>query len=175
MPASDAIETFKVAAQSYIELLDSVEAQARDEFLFGVSRALTTLFRAALDLPDLWDDDWQFKGEYGPSERAQKRLVAQLRHAMGEDDLYLTVVAYGQHAGKELGGSVSDDLADIYVEISTGLTLLDRGGSPGEAAWVWRFGFWGHWGEHAVDALRVLYALIAEDLGGTTLIAGGGH
>jgi hypothetical protein len=97
------------------------------------------------------------------------------RTVLGEEDVYASVVAYGQHVGKDLGGSVSDDLEDIYVEVSTGLALLAHGSSPGEAGWLWHFGFWGHWGEHAVEALRIIHSHIAEDIGGTTLIAGGGH
>ena len=70
---------------------------------------------------------------------------------------------------------LSDDLVDVYVEVFMGLSLLKHGSSLGEAAWVWRFGFWGHWGEHAVEALRIVHSHVAEDIGGTTLIAGGGH
>ena len=175
MAESEWIEVFKVAAEGYVEFLESVEARSQDEFLVGVSRTLSVLYRAGLDLPDVWDDNWQFNGEHRPRERTQQRLLAHIRQLMGDEDSYVSVVAYGPHAGKDLGGSLSDDLIDIYAEVSTGLSVLREGGSPGEAAWVWRFGFWGHWGEHAVDALRIVYSHIAEDIGGTTAIAGGGH
>jgi hypothetical protein len=166
---------FKSAAETFCESIEAA-TEPRAEFLAEIAATLSSLYRAALDLPDVWDDDWKFQGEYPPSRPAEKRLTGQLKQVLGDADLYVTVVAYGEHQGEEIGMSMlSDDLLDIYVEVFVGLELLRRGSTPGEAAWTWRFGFWGHWGEHAVDALRIIHALVAEDIGGTTVIAGGGH
>jgi hypothetical protein len=55
-----------------------------------------------------------------------------------------------------VGGSLSDDGLDIYKDLRGGLALWD-GHSKIAGIWEWRFFFEIHWGNHAVDALRVLH------------------
>ena len=54
-----------------------------------------------------------------------------------------------------VAGDLSDDVIDIYREVREALTRYDTGNTK-DATWSWRFGFEGHWGDHAVDALRAL-------------------
>jgi hypothetical protein len=54
-----------------------------------------------------------------------------------------------------VGGSLSDDLGDIYLDVEEGLRAWDRGDRP-EAVWIWRFGLDAHWARHAVTALAAL-------------------
>lgn len=57
-----------------------------------------------------------------------------------------------------VSGSLSDDLLDVYGDISRGLALWDMASAPKIAAvWEWRFHFEQHWGDHAIDALRALH------------------
>jgi hypothetical protein len=53
-------------------------------------------------------------------------------------------------------GSLSDDLADIYRDVVTGLRAYDRGDRAG-AVWEWRFNLHAHWGAHATGAMRALH------------------
>jgi hypothetical protein len=53
-------------------------------------------------------------------------------------------------------GSVSDDLADIYRDVVTGLRAYKRGDRAG-AIWEWSFGLHSHWGAHAIGAIRALH------------------
>jgi Domain of unknown function (DUF5063) len=55
-----------------------------------------------------------------------------------------------------VAGSLSDDLLDVYRDLRRGLTLWDSHHDAG-AIWEWKFHFDGHWGDHAVDALRALH------------------
>jgi hypothetical protein len=57
---------------------------------------------------------------------------------------------------------VSDDLADIWLDLKHGLLALDDGAPPDDVTWEWRFGFYAHWGRHATEALRALHARLAE-------------
>ena len=65
--------------------------------------------------------------------------------------------------GAPVGGSLSDDLLDVYGDLRRGLALWEQGGvtKRGElriaAIWEWRFQFEIHWGDHAIDALRALH------------------
>ena len=55
-----------------------------------------------------------------------------------------------------VGGSLSDDLYDVYRDLQRGLVLWDAWHRV-EALWQWRFHFDAHWGDHVVDALRALH------------------
>lgn len=78
-----------------------------------------------------------------------------------ERDCYSEVFdAYEQPRDEPVTGCLSDDFADIYLDLAEGLTKWNRG-EHGEAVWHWRFSFNMHWGEHASGALRALHALAA--------------
>ncbi len=59
-------------------------------------------------------------------------------------------------------GSLADDLADIYRDLSNGLAMWERE-EQSAAIWQWRFTFIIHWGEHALGALQALHALRSID------------
>ncbi len=54
-------------------------------------------------------------------------------------------------------GDVIDDLVDIYQELFPGLELF-RAGRRREAVGHWRDGFYMHWDDHAVGAIRAIHA-----------------
>jgi len=51
--------------------------------------------------------------------------------------------------------SLSDGLADVLSDLQAGAAHFDAGRLP-EAMWEWTFRF-DHWGDHALDALKVLH------------------
>ncbi len=55
-----------------------------------------------------------------------------------------------------VGSSLTDDLLDVYADVSRGLDLWNAGHRI-EAVWAWRFHLDAHWGAHAIDALRALH------------------
>ena len=55
---------------------------------------------------------------------------------------------------------VSDDLADIYSDLKTGLLLYENE-MFAEACWEWRFKFQIHWGNHLVGAQKAIRNYIA--------------
>jgi len=55
-------------------------------------------------------------------------------------------------------GSLADDIRDIYRDLKKGLELKKTYPSQPEAAiGEWRFGFYSHWGKHAIDALLAMH------------------
>lgn len=56
-------------------------------------------------------------------------------------------------------GDLGDDLVDIWGDLVTGLRSLQGGATADDVLWQWKFDFESHWGQHAVDALRLLHAL----------------
>jgi hypothetical protein len=59
-------------------------------------------------------------------------------------------------------GLLSDDLADIYVDLREGIVNRTVGRAVDDVIWEWRFTFTINWGRHALDALRVLACLDNE-------------
>jgi len=58
-------------------------------------------------------------------------------------------------------GRVSDDVADVAVELEHGLRHLDAGRSE-EALWWWQFSYLSHWGAQALNAQRALLSIVAH-------------
>ena len=52
-------------------------------------------------------------------------------------------------------GMLSDDLTDIYIDLSAGLDNY-RHGAVREACFDWAFGYQSHWARHAVGALQAI-------------------
>jgi len=58
-------------------------------------------------------------------------------------------------------GRVSDDVADVAVELEHGLRHLDAGRNE-EALWWWQFSYLSHWGAQALNAQRALLSIVAH-------------
>jgi hypothetical protein len=64
-------------------------------------------------------------------------------------------------------GSLSDDIADIYRDVVSGLRDYEAG-RYAEAMGAWAFGFRHHWGAHATGAMRALHAWLTQNVGDHT-------
>lgn len=104
------------------------------------------------DVPDVSDQEW---------ERTYLTLGPRLAA-----DYYWSVRPLpfepAQGEPDSTTGSLCDDLADIWRELTAGLRGREAGMAANDVLWHWRFGFESHWGQHAVDALRVLHALMTR-------------
>ena len=58
-------------------------------------------------------------------------------------------------------GSLSNDITEIYLALSHGLSHYDAGRRV-EALWWWQFSYLSTWGERAAAALRVLQSILAH-------------
>ena len=170
----DPVAEFAAAAENYVDLIDSAvkplskktrPKPRREDLLADLADALSTLYARALHLPDLWDDAWTFDGEreFTDEESERRRpIFQQLSRRFERIDYYDTVVAFGTDAGERHGHLLSDDLGDIYWDLQDGFDLLRAGSSECEAAYTWHWGFWNHWAEHVVNALRVIHARLPQ-------------
>lgn len=149
-------------ATRYCELVESDGEESPEELRDGLLLALAELLVAAYRLPRVDADE----GEEVPAvahsdwERIHQHLGRRL-----EADLYwatLQVVPFDAEMSDVGIGSLCEDLADIWRDLVAGLRALRVGVGVNEVAWEWKFGFESHWGQHAVDAVRVLHALKFE-------------
>jgi hypothetical protein len=58
-------------------------------------------------------------------------------------------------------GRVSDDVADVAVELAHGLRHYESGRAE-EALWWWQFSYLSHWGAQALNAQRALLSIVAH-------------
>lgn len=120
-------------------------------------RLLLDLVRTALELPDVeGGDDEPVRLDHA----AWKQMHASFATLRGPQ-FYATADAY-EIGGEELVGDLHDDLADVWRDLRPSLDLFEAGHHEA-AAWHWAFTFRYHWGEHAVEAIRVLRAAMFED------------
>jgi len=175
----DGVAEFKAVAEKYVGLIESAvqpvaeetsPERPREDLLADLADALSTLYNRALHLPEVWDDAWTFEGEREFTDEETKRrspIYRALSEVFNGINYYWTVVAFGKEAVYEderrlsdalYGHFLSDDLGSVYWELQDGFDLLRAGGPEGEAVYTWHWGFWNHWGEHAVDALRIVHA-----------------
>lgn len=56
-------------------------------------------------------------------------------------------------------GDLGDDLAEIWRDLVSGLRGIKGGAAHDDVLWQWKLDFESHWGQLAVDALRILHAM----------------
>jgi hypothetical protein len=188
------VRSFAQIAEEFCALIDAREQYTTDELLGHVHVLLPRLYSVALALPDTRPDHSHPAGEgveekddepydmdaavaeSGKDRIGHERLLAMSRSLgalIGDRDCYAEIFdPYAEPAEEAVTGMLSDDLADIYADLTDGLAKWRRG-EHDQANWAWRFSFGTHWGEHATGALRALYTLAARYEPGFPRLDGG--
>jgi hypothetical protein len=165
---------FASVAQEFCSAVDSAPSLDRIELLVQVYRILPQLIGEAIRLPDIELDDDESQEEESRKSKARGRLrlsdarwgqlYESLKVKLGDLNLYLEVWDPTKD-NEVIHGSLADDFADIYRDLKEELDLSEAHQSlPEENIWHWRFGYYSHWGKHAIDALRTIHFLLEETL-----------
>jgi hypothetical protein len=165
---------FASVAQEFCSVIDSALNLDTIELLMQVYRILPRLIGEAINLPNMEASENESQEEESKKSQARARLrlsEAQwenlyefLKAKLGELDLYWQVSDPSKDH-EAIHGSLADDFADIYRDLKEGLSLGEVHQVPPEAnIWHWRLGYYSHWGEHAIDALRTIHFLLEEKL-----------
>lgn len=159
----ESIESFAVEVRLFERwLLEATDLQS-DAAKEALVRLLA-LYAAALRLPPAWSPDLEHgkDAELLSDDEWHRALNASRRLPL---DLYCEVfnpTVVDPDNNKSGVGSLSDDLADIYRDVVTGLRAYERG-ERAEAVWVWSFLLHSHWGAHATSAIRALHWWLVEN------------
>ncbi|WP_282032795.1 DUF5063 domain-containing protein [Metabacillus indicus] len=144
-------EAFLNTASEYCHLIENFSVFSESDKVINLLKTISSLYAAALTLPE--------------SNLAEEEITA-LDFAL--PDINLGVMAnywalFDPYTDEELVAcSLNDDLQDIYRDVKEGILLFQNDKRP-EATWHWKFTFESHWGQHALQAMRVLHgALKAE-------------
>ena len=156
---NDPIREFTGQALSYCTLIEDNGTPNSWMFAQECLHSMLRLYQLAQRLPvvvpgreDLLEDV-----EYERWNRVRENVARRLSR-----DYYWAVFEPMELEQPEaVGGSLTDDLADVWRDLKPGLALSDGGGTRmvSEAVWQWRFSFETHWGQHAVSAIAALHAL----------------
>jgi Domain of unknown function (DUF5063) len=161
---------FASIAQEFCTTIDAAPKLDRVELLVQIYKILSKLISEASSLPvvELNEDESQEEEIRKSQARVRHRLSdAQwgelhefLKVRLGDLNLYWEV--WDPTKDKEaIRGSLADDFADIYRDLSEGLELSKaRQALPEDNIWYWRFEYYSHWGKHAIDALRTIHFLV---------------
>ena len=184
-PAIFAASDFVGVAEEFCRVIDEREQSTAEQLLHRVHVLLPRLYSAALALPDVRpddadpadegveeeDDDAPYDMEAAVADSVKDRIGHERLWAMsrslgeliGDRDCYAEIFdPYAEPREEAVTGMLSDDLVDIYADLTDGLAKWRRG-EHDQAIWAWRFSLRTHWGEHATGALRALFTLAARD------------
>jgi hypothetical protein len=139
---------FADQAHQFCDFIVRASAFPLPERLTAARLRLLELYRAGCALPNV-EPPAGF--EAGPSPSKPERWAGFERF----ESYWEVFDPYVDEA--PVGGSLSDDLLDVYIDVQRGLSLWESKAPRAAAVWEWRFHFDAHWGDHAVDALRALH------------------
>ncbi len=150
-----AVARFVAAARNFLDVIDRREADGPDALLDRLLGTIPELYAAAVELPAV--ETTEVETPPGMSEPDWRTLF----ESIGGSFTSMTR-KWLEHNADALPPRqtefLADDLADTYRDLSRGLEFWNRSDFQ-VAVWDWRFHFWHHWGEHAVDALRICHQL----------------
>jgi hypothetical protein len=167
------VESFVSLVRQYCAVIDEASTLDRAEILARIYPILPRLIDQAIAMPKIGDseeteevEDTQSDDDLPKKSRStheERRQVYKLfQEKLGAWDQYCEIFDPNKDMDP-IGGSLADDLADIYFDLKEGLALHESGESePSQVIWEWRFSFDIHWGEHATSALRALYFRFRE-------------
>jgi hypothetical protein len=155
------MDLFVTLVREYLELIDSRDRFSALELLRRAATILPRLYAAGLELPHRSPVSAETRGDVESPMMGLSRIL-------GVWDVYSEVFD-PREDGEAIKTTLSDDLADIYVDLKRELEGFDAG-QVDDAIWGWKFTLAGHCGDHIVDAMRAIHRRIHED--DTRLAAG---
>ncbi|MDA0242702.1 MAG: DUF5063 domain-containing protein [Chloroflexi bacterium] len=149
------LEKFNTAALAYCKWAEG-DAKSPEQDVVEALRHLTKLYALALSLPDIHGEE----DALNLSVDDFKHLVQRFSNLPFE--LYAVCFNPLDLDKSHVVGSISDDLADIWRDLYSGVNLYSAG-HQSAAAWHWRFHFLSHWGRHVVSAISALHVWLANN------------
>jgi len=142
------IKEFKV-------LIDEVSSAKAHSFLSSCAGLLPRIYAAGIVLPDVQPESEDINSSV-------ESPIKKLNSLLGQYDIYLEI--FDPYVEEEpVHGSISDDLADIYLDLMNPLVTFDAGQIK-DAIWTWKFNICGHCGDHIVDTMRAIHRLVNDHL-----------
>jgi hypothetical protein len=140
--------------RAYVELIDSCDMLEPRQLLMRAAELLCRIYSAGIRIEATTPSDDKLRpGRPSPLRSLSMRL--------GPLDLYFGVFN-ARVQDEPVVGSLADDLADIYLDLSMSLDDFDAGHHD-DATWGWRFALRGHTGDHLTHAIPAIHAILQEE------------
>ena len=141
-------ETFDRFARAALQFCNLVEEPPqtgdRAAFVWAMRSSLAEILASGYRLPEV--ESTRDEPPNSPNLEEWKAQFGKVQMQIGE-----------LPGGPETLLAVSDDLADTWRDLKTGLDSLATGSRWEDVSWEWRFGLQTHWGKHAENALIALH------------------
>lgn len=131
---------------NYCSIIESFESNQEHNKLKTLLVSLIDLYSKALYLPEVESEN----------DEVTDFDISVPKINFNQYDYYWEVFN-PYHLDEPVGGSLSDDILDIYKDVKKGILLYEKNEHI-EAIWEWKLGFEIHWGSHAVNAIRALHS-----------------
>ncbi|MCB0777200.1 MAG: DUF5063 domain-containing protein [Chitinophagaceae bacterium] len=156
---------FLNAAKNFITLLEIAEIK-KEEFYQRSHKALIELYAAGHNLE-------QVELKYsGPNSNFDNEKLFENKNAgyisqLDKDAFYSEVFdpIEDKEAESPVQGWLVDDFYSIYRDLKIELVKIDKIGTDQaieDALWQLKFGYYNHWGNHCINAMRALHYMWYE-------------
>jgi Domain of unknown function (DUF5063) len=156
-PEQDAIAEFPTVAEQFCRFIDNCGSCERKHLVQDISVLLARLCEIGARLPCVnpSTEGTDFTDESVATHSSEQyRLSTRLREQLGNLDEYWNIFDPTQKE-KPILCSLSQDIAEIYMDLQDALKLQTSGACLEDMYFDWRFDFRTHWSRHATSALKV--------------------
>ncbi len=149
------VNQFAEVARRYCAWAESEAGESID--LTTARRFLAELQLAVLGLPEIASGDHQ--KIHKPAPELKQRVLQRVSAI--PFTRYWNMFEPLKGNEEPVCGDLSDDLADIWLDLWEGLHLFDAGHKL-EANFHWRVLYDSHWGQHVLEAQSAIYAFLTK-------------
>jgi hypothetical protein len=145
-------EGFVALVREYRAVIDGADGRSPHAWLLRWALLLPRIYAAGLALPDVEPETEEV------DTRTVESPMRRLGAILGRYDSYAEIFDPYEE-DEPVRGLISDDLADIYLDLLEPLSVFEAGRIQ-DAVWNWKFSIRGHCGDHIVDTMRAIHRLI---------------
>jgi hypothetical protein len=100
-------------------------------------------------------NDRKMKVETSFAREEWSKLFQSLKKKIGPLDSYWEIFDSTEN-GEPVQGSLAGDISEVYYDLKNDLRLEQKTISRADLLWELRESFTGHWGRHALEALKAI-------------------
>ncbi len=157
------VVVFQTTASVFCDLLD-LDSPQPESWIREVLMALSDLYGAANKLSMLEPVEFSedIPEEFRIDHDQWKAIYDRVSRALSWYLTYFDLTESLDPEQKPFIGDLADDLADVYRDLKPGLHAIANQDDTvmGAVLFEWQFSFQSHWGNHAVNALKLLHQLV---------------
>jgi len=159
-------DDFKSFLNSVRKFCLFIESNQDENYLIQLQHLLLEIYSNAMNLKTI---ELESNVEYQEKLNDQEfeAIKISTSNSLGQIQAYWVIFDPTENVfGEEKGvmGDLLDDIMDIYKDLKYQLMIFDLNtvDSIENAVWGFKFDFWHHWSNHAIDAMRTIHYVIEK-------------